>query len=568
MPPEDFDEREKAQAEPAREKAVLKLLQAITVAANESASIDDTLRFSLGKICRYGGWSLGHVYLCPEDESKELISTALWHVESPRPFEPFREATEIVRFRRGEGLPGRVWAVAKPEWLRYADESPHFLRAKAAKACRIKAALASPVLIAREVVAILEFFSEKALPPEDDLLDVLGIIGTQLGRAVERQRSLDATQRAYHEIERQVAERTQELRQAKRQLEIQRQMIDQVAIVSETDAQGRILFVNDKFCEISKFSREELLGKDHRIINSGRHPKAFWKEFWETIAQGKLWRGEVCNKAKDGTLYWVDAAAVPFLGDDGKIQKYLSIRFVITERKKAEAMARAAEKLSTIGQLAAGVAHEINNPLGVILGFAQGAMRRVEAGTPLEMAMKSIERESLRCKTLVQELLAFSRTSQGEGRVGMDLNEAVERTMTLVTARAKTSRAEVRKNLTPNLCPMLGNADQIQQIVINLATNAMDAMGDSGGALTIATEIVREEGKPWVRLSVSDAGPGIPADALPHIFEPFFTTKPVGKGTGLGLYLIHEIVVKHEGSIHVETRPGFTEFAIRFPCAA
>jgi signal transduction histidine kinase len=219
--------------------------------------------------------------------------------------------------------------------------------------------------------------------------------------------------------------------------------------------------------------------------------------------------------------------------------------------------------MSAVGQLAAGVAHEINNPLGVILGFAQAVVRRLQANDPLEMPLKSIEKEAIRCKNLVQDLLTFSRASKAE-REPLDINRAVEGALSLVTAQARMAHIEVKKELAPDLPRILGNQNQVQQIIINLSNNAMDAMMQ-GGVLTLKTEQFREGALSWVCLKIIDTGPGIPPEIRPRIFDPFFTTKPVGKGTGLGLSLVHEIVKKHSGTVDVASRPGRTEFLIKFP---
>lgn len=224
------------------------------------------------------------------------------------------------------------------------------------------------------------------------------------------------------------------------------------------------------------------------------------------------------------------------------------------------------EKMSAVGQLAAGVAHEINNPLGVILGFSQGVVSRLKPGDALETPLKSIEREAMRCKNLVQDLLVFSRTTRAD-RVPMEINKAVEGAISLVRAQAGVRNVEVRHELARDLPLILGSQTQIQQIVINLASNAMDAM-PHGGTLLIKTDLMEDKTLSWVCLSVQDTGSGIPPEVLPKIFDPFFTTKPSGQGTGLGLSLVYDIVSKHSSTIEVQSQPGRTEFRVKFPSRA
>jgi signal transduction histidine kinase len=208
------------------------------------------------------------------------------------------------------------------------------------------------------------------------------------------------------------------------------------------------------------------------------------------------------------------------------------------------------EKMAALGTLAGGIAHEINNPLGVILGFAQGLERRVGPADSLRMPVTSIVREALRCRSLVQEMLAFSRTG-AKGTEPVDFEAAVRSSLLLLAARAKMQGVQVVPELNAPLPRVQGSRTQLQQVLVNLGTNALDAMKE-GGTLTVRA---RRSG-PDVVLEVADTGTGIPPDIRARIFEPFFTTKPVGEGTGLGLSLVYQIVQQHHGRIDVESEPG------------
>src|SRR5919198_3147884 len=194
-----------------------------------------------------------------------------------------------------------------------------------------------------------------------------------------------------------------------RLLEEIRYALDQAAIVAITDQRGIITYVNDKFCEISKYSREELLGQDHRIINSGYHPKEFIRDLWRTIAQGKVWRGELRNRAKDGSIYWVDTTIVPLLNADGKPRQYLAIRSDITQRKAMEQQLADQAALTQLGQLAAVVAHEVRNPLAGIKGSLQVLRSRSITQTTDQRVVDAMISRIDVLNNKVEDILRFAR---------------------------------------------------------------------------------------------------------------------------------------------------------------
>src|SRR5687767_1051009 len=216
-----------------------------------------------------------------------------------------------------------------------------------------------------------------------------------------------------------------------RQLADFKRALDHAAIVAITDVHGRITYANDKFCEISGYSRDELLGQDHRIINSGYHSKEFMTHLWHTIAKGRVWHGEIRNRAKDGRLYWVDTTIVPFLDERGKPYQYIAIRADITARKAAEETLVQQAALAQVGQMAAVVAHEVRNPLAGIKGVMQILISRRLAGDPDVTVMTDIIARIDALSELVNDLMLFARP-RAPRPVDLRLQPLVTEAITLV----------------------------------------------------------------------------------------------------------------------------------------
>ena len=327
-------------------------------------------------------------------------------------------------------------------------------------------------------------------------------------------------------------------------LEELRQALDQAAIVAATDHRGIITDVNDKFCEISQYSRHELLGQDHRIINSGTHPKEFMRDLWRTIAHGRVWRGEIRNRAKDGSLYWVDTTIVPFLDDRGKPRQYLAIRSDITQRKVAEAKLAEQAALAQLGQLAAIVAHEVRNPLAGLRGSLEVLGPRVRAHPKdRDVIQAMIERiDTLNAK--VNDILRFARPQAPLLRP-LDVAPVIRDVVVSATAAAGREIPEI---IVASGSPLVqADPDMLRPALLNLLLNACQA-GSSRVDINVSTDGV------VCRIEVVDNGSGIPREIVDRVFEAFYTTKK--SGTGLGLPIVKRLIELQDGSVRLQPRKG------------
>jgi PAS domain S-box-containing protein len=331
------------------------------------------------------------------------------------------------------------------------------------------------------------------------------------------------------------------------ELEQIRYALDQAAIVAITDVPGRITYVNEKFCEISKYSREELIGQDHRILNSGFHGKAFIRDLWRTIAKGRIWHGELRNRAKDGSIYWVDTTIVPFLDEHGKPRQYMAIRYDITERKRQEQRLLDQAALTSLGEMAAVVAHEVRNPLaGIRSGLQLLLSLFPEVAEGREFINEIIARvDSL--NAVVGDLLTFARVRELH-RSQFDLATYVSEIASSLRLDPSMTNVTIAIDIGSRMV-IDADADQLRLVLTNLILNAAQAMNHAG---VIAVAAGQQDGV--VELTVTDSGPGIPVEIRERVFEPFFTTKH--RGTGLGLPTAKRIIQAHGGEISISGAEG------------
>lgn len=320
--------------------------------------------------------------------------------------------------------------------------------------------------------------------------------------------------------------------------------LDQSSIIAFTDEKGTITNVNEKFCEISQYSREELIGQNHSILNSGLHSKEFFKNLWKTIGQGEVWKGEIRNKAKDGSYYWVHTTIVPFLNANGKPYQYLSIRNDITERKKTEEVLHQQDKLAAVGQLAAGVAHEIRNPLTTMKGYTE-FMQLDETHEERQEYLSIILDEIDRVNNIVEDFMVLAKPKAAELEE-RDIIPIIKNVVSFLEFEARNRNVKIGFEYQQDIIQIECDENRLKQVFLNFIKNGIEAMPD-GGNITVRAGIINNQ----VQIAIKDTGVGIPQEKLKNIGEPFFTTKK--NGNGLGLMVSFKIIESHNGKVFIES---------------
>jgi len=435
------------------------------------------------------------------------------------------------------------------------------------------------------------------------------------------------------------------LRDALAQSAFRQKALDTHSIISMTDVDGSIIYTNDKFCEVSGYQREALLGQNHRIVKSDFHPPEFFQALWETISSGRVWSGEIRNRAKNGQYYWVQTTILPMLDESGLPIRYISVRNEITQLKAMEASVSEAnvilksnvlertqelelakshleqelrdrvrtqealqssydelkslhrqlqeaqqylmqsEKLAAVGQLAAGMAHEINNPIGFIasnlatLGRYQDTLGAVlaryiqqesgmdeDARTAMVAFRQQADLDFLledtrdllaesrsgaeRVRNIVRDLRDFARIDSDGQRQQVDINQCLDTTLNLLGERFSEGTNIQREY---GVAPLVEcNPADLNQVFVNLLNNARQALQGKPGSIVLRSGVEGEQA--WVE--IEDTGAGIAETVLPQIFDPFFTTRPVGQGAGLGLSTAYGVIQQHGGQIAVTSQVG------------
>lgn len=356
-------------------------------------------------------------------------------------------------------------------------------------------------------------------------------------------------------------------------IELELQKLSQAVIQSQasvviTDPEGNIEYVNPHFSLVTGYSRQEAIGQNPRILKSGRHSDQFYDELWKTITSGKTWKGEICNKNKDGELYWESASISPIVNAKGEVVNFVAVKQDVTELKKAKEEAESATRAKS--DFLANMSHELRTPLNAILGFSEILV--------MEMAgdLNDIQKEYLNdvyesgshLLLLINDILDLSKVESGNIELDLskvDISSLIERCLVFFKEKTMTKKLEITKNIEDYTDDFLADELKLKQVLINLIGNAVKFTEDNG-RITIYTQ----KSDKYFKITVEDTGIGIDKKDINKLFEPFHQlenvyTKKV-QGTGLGLALSKKMIELHGGKLTVKSVPGEgSSFTIKIP---
>ncbi len=526
--------------------AALQLLQRTASAANEARSVDEALRTSLREVCAATGWPVGHVYQIDDSDPDILLPSDIWELSDPERYEPFRAATSTSKFRKGEGLPGRVLADGQPVWFDISTFDPAFHRAGIALASGLRTGFAFPVLAGSETAAVLEFYTDESLPPDDDLLKVMAAVGTQLGRTVERTRSENSR--------------------------FQTVLDNMPAMVLLRDLDGKFILVNRRYEDFYRMSNDDVRGKTLREVEA-------LTDIVMYVETNELHDREVIDENRSieheltirrGTREHVLATVrFPIADHTGQVVAVGGIELDITDRKQHEA--ELADLLRTVGlardeameataaksRFLSSMSHELRTPMNAILGFTRIVKRRT-AGTIPEKETDNLSKilsSAEHLLALINDILDVSRIEAGREEirpVDLDIPPLVESCLETVAPLIRSDRVDLRGDVESSVEGMFTDDEKLRQILINLLGNAIKFTDEGAVSLSVRSEDGR------VRFEVTDSGIGISAEALDEIFEEFHQEETLARsvGTGLGLTISRRLARLMGGDVTVRSTLG------------
>ena len=364
-----------------------------------------------------------------------------------------------------------------------------------------------------------------------------------------------------------------------REITLLRNALNETAVISISNQKGIIEHVNDKFVEASKYSREELIGQDHRILNSGQHPKSFFAKLWKTIGKGQIFKAEVINKTKTGELYWEDSTVVPVLNEQGKPIQYIAIKQNITQRKLVEAeLIKSKELAENLARakddFLSSMSHEIRTPLNGIIGFTNLLIQNKDFPVEQRKQLESIKTSGDILLVIINDILDLAKMDAGKmtiEEVPFNLFELAHLILDTFAVKIHDKKLNVQLSFQEQVPYLLiGDSVRISQVLFNFLSNAIKFTPFEGKIDLNISLVKNEKDLYFISISVTDSGIGIPEDKVNSVFVPFEqtssdTTRKYG-GTGLGLSIVKKIAELMKGTVAVESEIGIgSTFTVILP---
>jgi PAS domain S-box-containing protein len=517
----------------------LSLLQSISMEVAAAIDLTNALEVVLQRVCEKTGWAIGQAWV-PRQDGVVLDCSPAWF-PGVGGLAKFRATSEEVSFPPGIGLPGRVWASKQPAWIVDVTLDANFPRAEVASEVGLKAALGIPILSGDDVLAVIEFFLREPQREDERLVGVIVTVAAELGRVIERKRAEESLM-----WEKSFSDST----------------IDSLpGVFYHYDHEGRFLRWNKNFERVTGYSHQEIVGMHPLEFFSGDDKHLIAERIGEVFTTGEA-TAEARLVCKDGRAipYFFTGRRVLF---DGK--PYLvGMGIDITERMKAEEELRRTQadlahvtRVTTMSELAASIAHEVNQPLGAIVGNAEICLQKLSDRQPdielVREALADIASDGLRASEVIARIrdLVKKRIPQ---KTQFDLNVVIREVLVLVGHEARRKLITLRGELGVDLPCVLGDRVQLQQVLLNLVINGIEAMAGVEGR-TRELRVMTEKGEGnWVLASVRDCGIGIDPKNPEQMFKTFHTTKP--GGMGMGLAISRSIIEAHGGRLWAEAHDG------------
>jgi len=358
-----------------------------------------------------------------------------------------------------------------------------------------------------------------------------------------------------------IEKKTYSLKQSALILEQYKNAVDQSAIVSKTDSRGVITYINDEFIKISGYSQEELLGKPHNIVRHPSMPSELFKELWDTIKSGKIWKGQIENRAKDGSSYYVATTIVPIVDAHGETQEYVAIRLNVTDIVEANLKAKAADRAKST--FLANMSHEIRTPLNGIIGFSEILSSSDKLDTQTKKYASIIGTSANSLLSIINDILDMSKIESGHSQIHKEptnLSKTCEEVVELFSAKAHQKSIELIFNADILPHCLITDSGRVSQVLSNLLGNAIKFTPENGLITTSIKVINKSQESVKIGFSIKDTGIGIPKDKFHLLFEPFMQVDNEANrkydGTGLGLFISFSIVSALGGVLDVKSEVG------------